>query len=116
MAIAYTVVQKGSLGNWAANLIDIALDATYAAGGYTIDPASCGLSAIAYFQGYMKTGENFVVNYNHTAAKIEILKGASTVTVTTGSGAFSEMATNDTYVSATTIVRALVIGVSASGI
>jgi hypothetical protein len=115
MAIAYTVVQKGVLGNWAANLVDIALDATYAAGGYAIDPASCGLAAIQFFQGYMKTGEVFGLDYNHTTAKLKVYKGAATVTVTTGSGTFSEMATNDSYVSATTIVRALVIGTSSSG-
>ena len=110
MAIAYTVVSKISVGNAKAVVVDIALDATYAAGGYAITPASFGMNTIFYFQGYMRTGENLLVNYNHTAGKLEILKGASTVTVTTGSAAFSELATNDTLASATTIVRAFVVG------
>lgn len=116
MAIAYTVVQKGVLGNWAANIVDIAMDGSYAAGGYAIDPASCGVGTIQFLHAYMKTGENFVPNYNHTAGKLEILKGASTVTVTTGSGAFSEMASNDSYLSSSVIVRALVIGTSPTGV
>jgi hypothetical protein len=115
MALGYTIVQKGVLGNWQANIVDIALDATYAAGGYTITPASCGVSTIQGFFAQMKTGENLLPNYSFTSGKLEILKGASTVTVTTGSGAFSELATNDTYASATVIVRALVIGDSAIG-
>lgn len=115
MAIGYTIVQKGVLGNWKANIVDIALDGSYAAGGYTIDADSCGVDTIQAFYAHMKTGENLLPNYNFTSGKLEILKGASTVTVTTGSGAFSELATNDTYASASVIVRALVIGDSATG-
>lgn len=109
MAIGITKVAKLSMGNARGVVVDIALDATYAAGGYALAGSDVGLSNIAYFHGYFRTGENLVPNYSHTAGKLEIWKGASTVTVTTGSAAFSECATNDTLVAATTIVRALLI-------
>lgn len=114
MAIGVTIVAKLSLGSVEGRIVDIALDASYAAGGYAFTGSSCGLGTIAYFHGYMKTGENLVVNYNHTDGKFEVLKGAGTTTVTTGSGAFSELATNDTYASSSVIVRALVIGAPAN--
>jgi len=110
MAIAYDIVTKGVAGNMRINVVDVTLDGSYASGGYALTAAGLGMARIFHINAEMKTGENLLAQYNHTSGKLEILKGASTVTVTTGSGAFSELATNDTYASTSVIVRLLVVG------
>jgi hypothetical protein len=110
MAIAYDIVSKGVAGNMRQNVVDITLDGSYASGGYALTAASLGVANIFVVIAQMKTGENLLPQYNHATGKLEILKGASTTTVTTGSGAFSELATNDTYASSSVVVRCLVIG------
>lgn len=110
MAIGYTIIKKGVAGNMRIHIVDIALDATYASGGYAITAASCGLGTIHAVVALNSTTDGFLPVYDVANGKLQIYKGAATVTVTSGNAAFSEMATNDTLVSATTIVRCVIIG------
>lgn len=45
MALSYNIVGRGSLGNLWVKIVDITLDALYAAGGYDLDERSVGLGA-----------------------------------------------------------------------
>jgi hypothetical protein len=42
MALAYNVVGRGSIGDLFVRVVDITLDAAYAAGGYTLSTLSAG--------------------------------------------------------------------------
>jgi hypothetical protein len=115
MALAYTTVKLGVAGNYRVNIVDVALDATYAAGGYLLSEASLGVSTIHAVVPSMATAtDGLLPIYDAVNKKLLIFKGANTVTVTSGNAEFTQAATNDTLVSATTIVRCLVIGDSAT--
>jgi hypothetical protein len=42
MALGYAVKDRGAFGSLFTRLVDITLDASYGAGGYTLDPQQCG--------------------------------------------------------------------------
>ena len=115
MAIAYASVRRGVSGNFRTNVVDITLDGSYAAGGYALTAASLGVGTILMLIPYVRTGENVIAQYDGVNVKLKVLKGASTVTVTSGNAAFSELAANDTLISANTVVRCWVVGDPGSG-
>ena len=104
------------VGGWPEDLktsfVEVALDGTYAAGGYTLTAANYGLSTIlgVIVLGYNGAGAGVLPVWDKAAGKLKLYKGAASTTVTTGSGGFSELATNDTYVSSSALVDLLIIG------
>jgi hypothetical protein len=42
MALAYAIKGRGSSGDMSERIVDITMDAAYAAGGYTLDPRGLG--------------------------------------------------------------------------
>lgn len=114
MALGYAIVKKGVAGNFRLNVVDVTLDGAYAAGGYDLDEASLGVSSVSFIAPVNATSVGVLPVYNHTTGKLLLYKGASTVTVTSGNAAFTELATNDTIISASHKVRLLVMGDSPS--
>lgn len=114
MAIAYSIVKHGVTGTGRYSIVDITLDGSYAAGGYAITPASCGVAKI-YGATVLGCNINVLPVFDTTNTKLKILKGASTVTVTSGNAAFTEAATNDTIISGTSVVRLLIQGEHPNG-
>lgn len=114
MAATYSIVKKGVTVTGRYSIVDVTLDTTYGAGGYALTAASMGVSTIV---GAQVLGQNAAVlpTWDTTNNKLKIYKGASTVTVTSGNAAFTELATNDTLVSGSTVVRLLVWGDSPNG-
>lgn len=117
MAIANLDLKEGKkAGGWDESLklhvSEISLDGAYAAGGYTLTPADYEMASIlgVVVLGYNGAGAGILPVWDRAAAKLKIYKGAASTTVTTGSGGFSELATNDTYVSSAAKVQVLVIG------
>lgn len=83
-------------------------DAAYAAGGYALTAASFGMSSIAAVFPISSSGVLLPV-WIRSTNKLAFYKGASSTTVTTGSGGLTEASTNDTYVSSATALL-LVLG------
>ena len=113
MALTISDVAKGPAeGGFArglvCNIVEVTGDASYAAGGYTLTPSSFGLSSIVGVVPISSTGV-LVPVWDRAAGKLKFIKGATSTTVTTGSGGFSEAATNDTYASTAKAVL-LVVG------
>lgn len=115
MAQSYKIVRRGVAGNLRINIVDVTLDAAYAAGGYVLDAKQLGVASIDLVIPEVITGEKVSATWVKSTGAVLMLKGASTVTVTTGSAAFTELATNDTLVSATTVVRCVVYGDAPTG-
>lgn len=121
MAIAITNLREGKkTGGWDESLkihfAEIALDTAYAAGGYAITAANFNMSSIL---GVVVLGYNGIASsigalpvWDRAASKLIIYKGAGSTTVTTGSGGFTEMSTNDSYITASVKVQVLVIGLA----
>ena len=115
MAIAYSIIRKGVAGNMRINIVDVTLDGSYAAGGYALTAASMGVGTVYNLSPQVITNEGVEAQWDQAGAKLRVVKGANTVTVTSGNGAYSELATNDTLISANTKVRCVVIGDMATG-
>lgn len=109
------MVKKGVAGNMRINVVDVTLDGAYAAGGYALTPAQLGVATVHAVSPIGGTAAGVLPRYDTANAKLIIYKGASTVTVTSGNAAFTELATNDTIISAATVVRLLVVGDNPSG-
>lgn len=115
MAIAYEIVKKGVAGNLRVNIVDITLDGSYAAGGYALDPASMGVGRVHAVQPTVSTVVGVLPVYDVANGKLVLYKGANTVTVTSGNAAFTQLANNDTIISASHKVRCVVFGDAVHG-
>lgn len=120
MAIVVTNLREGKKqGGWDESLkfhiAEIALDASYAAGGYAITAAQFNMSSIlgVVVMGYngIASSIGMVCTWDRAASKLICFKGAASTTVTTGSGGLTEMSTNDTYITSSVKVTVLVVGV-----
>jgi hypothetical protein len=109
MALAASIIKKGVAGNMRINVVDFTLDGAYAAGGYAVTAANCGMSTI-HAVAPTPQGDGIVAIWDVTNSKLKLYKGANTVTVTTGNAELTELATNDTIIDANSKVRALVVG------
>lgn len=87
MAIVYTRV--ASYPDKYENVVDITLDASYAANGYLINAAQCGMSSITNIDGNMSTGEGFGMTYVASTGKLKIFKSSA------GAAAFTEVSNTD---------------------
>lgn len=119
MAIVITNLREGKKqGGWDESLkihfAEVALDTAYAAGGYAITAAQFNMTTIlgVVVLGYngIASSIGMVCTWDRAASKLICYKGAGSTTVTTGSGGLTEMATNDTYITASVKVQVLVIG------
>lgn len=119
MAHSYSIVKKGVAGNMRLNIVDITLDGSYAAGGYAITAASCGVGTIHHISPVMSTSgdttKGLLPVYDPATGKLRIYKTGGTTTVTSGNGNLTELATNDTLISSSAKVRCVVIGDNVSG-
>lgn len=116
MALTYSIVKKGVFGNMRANIVDINLDGSYAAGGYALTPASMGIEGQVHMVLPVNASlDGVLAVYDTTNSKLALYKGASTVTVTSGNAEFTQLATNDTIIDANSKVRVLVLGDAPSG-
>lgn len=97
-------------------ITDFSVTDTYGAGGITLTPADYSMTTIygviALSHAVGNTTIGVIPSYNPTTGKLQFFKGAASTTITTGSGALAEVATNDSYLTASTpAFRLLVIGV-----
>lgn len=85
-------------------------DAAYGAGGYTLTASDYHMSSILFVAvAGISANPGCLPVWNPITGKLQFFKGASSVTVTTGSGGLTEASTNDTYVNGQAVTL-LVVG------
>lgn len=97
-------------------ITELSVTDTYGAGGITLTASDYSMSTIygviPLSHAVGDTTVAILPAYNTVTGKLQFFKGAASTTVTTGSGAYAEVASNDTYLTASTpVFRLLVIGV-----
>jgi hypothetical protein len=97
MALTVTDLSKSQLKEY---LFEVTGDNAYAAGGYALTADMFGLTTLVAVIP-VPTGGSCIPVWDRANSKLKFVKGAASTTVTTGSGGFSEAATNDTYLTTT---------------
>lgn len=73
MALGYSIKDRGSFGDLNVRIVDITLDAAYAAGGYALDTQQCGFGKNGTIL-YADTGVvgGFLTEFNPSTGKIMV--------------------------------------------
>jgi hypothetical protein len=109
MALAYAVRRRGQAGDFQIRLVDITLDAAYAAGGYALSSQQMGLGSNGTVLAVIPIGARggFFGDWNQTTGLL-MIRDASGV-----AGAASPEVGNANAAINGVVVRCLVIGVGA---
>lgn len=105
MALGYAVRDRSAFGDLTVRIVDITLDNAYAAGGYTLDPRSCGFGlngTILHCDVGVAGG--FLMEYSPSTGKL-LVRDASGV-----AGAASPEVANNNAAINNVVVRAKMLG------
>lgn len=73
MALAYSIIRRAAIGDMAIRIVDITLDAAYAAGGYTLTPQNMGFGSNGTIL-FLLAGpvDGFLTEWDETASKLKV--------------------------------------------
>jgi hypothetical protein len=74
VALGYSIVRRGTFGDLAYRIVDITLDAAYAAGGYSLTPQSMGFGSNGTILFVLVSGggpDGFFAEWDETGAKLK---------------------------------------------
>jgi hypothetical protein len=110
MALAYAIRGRGALGDMWVKIVDITLDAAYAAGGYTLAPGSVGLGANGVILGVIPmSNPGFIADWDPVASKLRVRDASG------GVGAATPEAANNLAALNGLVLRCLVLGRGSPG-
>src|SRR6516165_11339243 len=74
MTLGYAVKRRFSVGDLTARIVDVTLDASYAAGGYTLTPQQMGfgLNGVLYLVLPTPCADGFLTEWDEAASKLKI--------------------------------------------
>ena len=99
LGIAYEAIPGRYRGPWRKRIVTFTYDATYAAGGYAVTPASLGLTAIKYVSPGTILGAadlGFLTGFDYAASKMKVYKAG------TADAPLNEADTNQANITGTT--------------
>jgi hypothetical protein len=73
VALGYSIVDRGTAGDLAFRIVDITLDAAYAAAGYALSAQSLGFGSNGILYGVIPmSNPGFITDYDPVAKKLRI--------------------------------------------
>lgn len=82
MALAYSVKRRGSIGDLNYRIVDVTLDAAYAAGGYTLSPQFLGFGSNGTVVFVLSgPADGFLTEYDEATGKLKVRDVSSGVGV-----------------------------------
>ncbi len=111
MALAYAVAGRGALGDMWFKVVDITLDAAYAAGGYALSTLAVGLGANGTILAVIPLGARggFLYEWNQTTNRLMVRDVSGAVGTATPEVANALAALNGI------VVRCIVLGKGSPG-
>jgi hypothetical protein len=105
MALGYSIIGRGSIGDIFIRIVDITLDAAYAAGGYTLSTLLSGLGTNGQILAIGVTGiPGFIAEFVPSTGKLRIRDASGAAGVATPEVANNLAALNGL------VVRAVIYG------
>jgi len=107
MALGYAVRRRGSFGDLNYRIVDVTLDAAYAAGGYTLSPKDMGFgtNGVIVFVLPSPTADGFHMEFDEATGKFKVRDSSGTVGAATPEAAGNLAALNGI------VVRMMAMGV-----
>jgi len=75
MALTYSVVRRGSIGDLNYRIVDVTLDAAYAAGGYALSPQQMGFGSNGSILFVLISGggaDGFLTEWDETNTRLKV--------------------------------------------